>query len=326
MELDFVTDKDHDFLAVFAKKFKARYQAGRVSIPASLGKGSIRRIDLDPDIKMVIHHYRLKEEFIIRRKSPDTIDDLVTFIFHSNESPVNMIAEGQPRIQMSGNNESAIQIASSNLNSVSHFPANTDIYFTVVAIRRDRLKNMLHLQKRNNLVESILSETTFLFYESMDRETQKVLRQITEYTAQDELNTLYYMFNVQHLLYILFQQLLQRDAHSQQPINKTDIEMLFVVRTSLLADLGKPPYLPELAAMAGMSETKLKRLFKQVFGDSIYNYFQKSRMEEAAFLLSKGGHSVAQTGYELGFSNLSHFSRLFEKHYGATPKKFSLTK
>jgi AraC-like DNA-binding protein len=28
-------------------------------------------------------------------------------------------------------------------------------------------------------------------------------------------------------------------------------------------------------------------------------------------------------GYELGFSNLSHFSRLFEKHYGLTPKRFS---
>jgi AraC-like DNA-binding protein len=32
---------------------------------------------------------------------------------------------------------------------------------------------------------------------------------------------------------------------------------------------------------------------------------------------------VAQAGYELGFSNLSHFSRLFEKHYGQNPKKFS---
>jgi AraC-like DNA-binding protein len=53
--------------------------------------------------------------------------------------------------------------------------------------------------------------------------------------------------------------------------------------------------------MAGMSETKLKKLFKQVFGDSIYDHFQKARMEEAAFLLKNTGRSVGETGYELGF-------------------------
>jgi AraC-like DNA-binding protein len=46
-------------------------------------------------------------------------------------------------------------------------------------------------------------------------------------------------------------------------------------------------------------------------------------MEEAAFLLKQGGYSVSQVGFELGFTNLSHFSRLFESHYGITPKKFT---
>jgi AraC-like DNA-binding protein len=72
----------------------------------------------------------------------------------------------------------------------------------------------------------------------------------------------------------------------------------------------------------GMSETKLKLLFKQTFGDTIYNYYQKIRMEEAAFLLKQAGYSVSEVGYQLGFSNLSHFSRLFQRYYGNTPKKY----
>jgi len=75
--------------------------------------------------------------------------------------------------------------------------------------------------------------------------------------------------------------------------------------------------------MAGLSETKMKGLFKQVFGESIFNYFQKARMDEAAFLLKHGGVSVSEAGYELGFTNLSHFGRVFEKHYGLNPKKYS---
>lgn len=75
--------------------------------------------------------------------------------------------------------------------------------------------------------------------------------------------------------------------------------------------------------LQGMGETKMKQMFRQVFGDTIYNYYQKLRMEEAAFMLKQAGYSVSEAGYRLGFSNLSHFSRLFEKHFGVTPKKYA---
>jgi len=96
-----------------------------------------------------------------------------------------------------------------------------------------------------------------------------------------------------------------------------------LIRTAILSDLSVPPSLPGLAKMAGFSETKMKDLFKQVFGDTIYNYYQQARMEEAAFLLKHGGLSVSETGYQLGFANLSHFGRLFEKYHGSKPKKYA---
>jgi AraC-like DNA-binding protein len=128
---------------------------------------------------------------------------------------------------------------------------------------------------------------------------------------------------VQELLYLLFSKLSLRENTSYQNINSADAEKLLVIRNEILSDLSTPPVLPELAQIAAMSETKLKQLFKQTFGDTIYNYYQKVRMEEAGFLLKKAHLSVSEVGYQLGFSNLSHFSRLFEKHYGITPKKFS---
>ena len=73
-----------------------------------------------------------------------------------------------------------------------------------------------------------------------------------------------------------------------------------------------------------MSPTKLKRLFKQIFGDSIFSYYQAFRMKEAARLL-KEQFSVSEVGYQLGFTNLSHFSRVFEQHTGLKPKRYSQT-
>jgi len=73
-----------------------------------------------------------------------------------------------------------------------------------------------------------------------------------------------------------------------------------------------------------MSESKMQRLFKQIFGNTIYNYHQFLRVQEAARLIKDEHMSVSEAGYKLNFSNLSYFSRLFEKHIGQKPKKYSL--
>ncbi len=141
---------------------------------------------------------------------------------------------------------------------------------------------------------------------------------------EDDLSHFYMQIKVQELIYLLFQQLVLREnIAAHYSINSADVERLLRIRNEILHDLGAPPVLSELAQIAAMSETKLKQLFKQTFGDTIYNYYQHARMEEAAFLLKQGNHSVTEVGYELGFSNLSHFSRLFEKHHGLAPKRFS---
>jgi len=48
-------------------------------------------------------------------------------------------------------------------------------------------------------------------------------------------------------------------------------------------------------------------------------------MKEAALLLKEKKRSVSDVGYELGFTNLSHFSRVFAQHIGMKPKKYSRT-
>ena len=76
-------------------------------------------------------------------------------------------------------------------------------------------------------------------------------------------------------------------------------------------------------ADAGMSQTKLKRLFRQIFGYSIFSYYQQFRMKEAARLLKEDKLSVSDAGYRLGFTNLSHFSKVFRDHIGMKPKEYS---
>lgn len=93
---------------------------------------------------------------------------------------------------------------------------------------------------------------------------------------------------------------------------------LLAARERLLQDLSAPPTIAELAREIGLNQLKLKRGFKAMFGTSVYALFQQHRMERARRLLRR--HSVTETALMLGYSNLSHFSTAFRKHFGVLPR------
>lgn len=326
MVFEFTVHPTFNFVESFGEKFNIPVHKNALKIPTALGIGSMKFKDIDAGIRLAMHHYTLKEELHLKRKAPPENYDLISIVFNSNEIPADVTPDRQTAIQFLKSNGSSIQIASSALSTETIFPANVEVYFGVVGIKRQVLASMLSLDKVSGPLDMILHGNGLFFYhEKMHPEVLRTLKQITEIDDQLKLSSLYYKIKIQELIYLLFDKLLTRGGETQSPINKADIDKLSAIRTAMLADLSQPPELKALARMAGMSETKMKQLFKQTFGDTIYNYYQTERMREAGFLLKHGGYSVSEVGYHLGFSNLSHFSRLFEKHYGITPKKYTST-
>jgi AraC-like DNA-binding protein len=325
MTFEFTVQAGFDFVKSFGYYFDIPVFNNELKIPAHMGEGHIKMVDIEPGFKFVLHHYTLKEEFHLKRKSPVGDSDLISIVFNSNEIPAGANVDREAAVQFLKNNGSSIQIASTALSTETIFPANVEIYFGVIGIRRQMLAALLRVDKVSGPLETILhGSTPFFYHEKMRPEVARVLKLISEINEQNKLSDLFYSIKAHEMIYLLFDKLLDRDIEKQSPVNKSDIDKLYLIRTAVLADMGQPPHLSALANMAGMSETKMKQLFKQTFGDTIYNYYQNERMQEAGFLLKHAGYSVSEAGYRLGFSNLSHFSRLFEKHFGTTPKKYTL--
>jgi AraC-like DNA-binding protein len=86
-----------------------------------------------------------------------------------------------------------------------------------------------------------------------------------------------------------------------------------------MTSLRLPPTIKELAKEVAMSESKLKKIFKTVFGLPPYEYFQKHRMQKARIMLLSGDHSIKDVGYTLGYSNLSNFTLAFKKEFKMLP-------
>lgn len=325
MTFEFTVQAGFDFVRSFGEYFDIPVFNNELKIPAHMGKGHIKTVDVEPGFKFVLHHYTLKEDFHLKRKSPTEDNDLISIVFNSNEIPAAATIDRQTAVQFLKANGSSIQVASTALATETVFPANVEVYFGVIGIRRQMLSALLRINQVNGPLETILhGNSPFFYHEKMHPEVARVLKLISEINDLNRLSDLFYSIKAHEMIYLLFDKLLDRDMGKQSPINKSDIDKLYLIRNAILADMGQPPHLSALANMAGLSETKMKHLFKQTFGDTIYNYYQTERMQEAGFLLKQAGYSVSEVGYRLGFSNLSHFSRLFEKHFGTTPKKYTL--
>ncbi len=101
--------------------------------------------------------------------------------------------------------------------------------------------------------------------------------------------------------------------------HKKDREKLVKARDILMSHLDSPVTIKELARMVAMNECYLKKGFKAMFGTTIYDYFQKERMERARFLLNEKGLPVSEVAIMMGYSCISHFSTAFKKHTGIKP-------
>lgn len=86
-------------------------------------------------------------------------------------------------------------------------------------------------------------------------------------------------------------------------------------------NLETPPDLETLAGMIGMSLTRLKLLFPQVYGMPPFALLRQLRMERARHLLRVEKRSVTDVALEVGYSNISHFSKIFMEHFGIKPSQ-----
>jgi AraC-like DNA-binding protein len=303
---DFDAGERFHFASAFAERFNAQTRGERVWLPDVLGQGFIQEVYPDDELSICMHHYTLKQELILRPRSSGT-SEVLTLKFDSARAPFG--------------NGYQVEFVTNNFVGDLTIPAGQPISFMVIVITRKALNRLLNIDRDDScLAKTVRENPSFVFYEAMTTEIERVLKQVYGIGEATKFPDLLYLAKAHELIWLFFDRLFSRKTGAMTPLNTADAEKIYGVRKSILADLGSPPQLAVLAKNAGMSLTKMKQLFRQVFGDSIYNFYQAARMDEAASLLNH--LSVSQVGYRIGFSNLSHFSRVFEKHHRMKPKRY----
>jgi AraC family transcriptional regulator len=96
---------------------------------------------------------------------------------------------------------------------------------------------------------------------------------------------------------------------------------LLRVRDRLHAE-AETPTLTELAAIAGVHPGHLTRAFRRYFGQSIGGYVRDRRLDWSARQLTGSSQSLSTIAGAAGFSDQSHFTRVFRRRFGCPPGAF----
>lgn len=83
-----------------------------------------------------------------------------------------------------------------------------------------------------------------------------------------------------------------------------------------------PFHVADLAAEMGMSANYFSKTFKRVTGWSPMDYFQRRRVQRACSLLLTTRQSATEIAHALGYCDGAHFSHLFKRYRGVSPREF----
>jgi len=293
----------------------------RLEIPEKFGKGYCAGFVFNEHIRMLISNYELIEDLVVKNLDINASRRMIFFKFQNIFPKTETYLSEKPLKAIP-----SVLIGTSRMNTDDVISIHTNTATINIEVAANYLSGLFDLSEKSPVLQSLLRNTQPLLFEQIIYHSlQKIVTEIVTESVDETFELFFLRIKAEELICRLLMELEKRDEKHLVALNIHDIQSIYKVKEQMLEYLGIPPIINELALLANMSPSKLKRLFKQIFGNSIFSYYQEFRMKEATRLLKEEKLSVSDVGYRLGFTNLSHFSRVFQEHIGMKPKQYSLS-
>ena len=322
MDLDISCNTPSLFFSQLAASFNAEIVDGRFEVPSQYGEGYARFVTLEEGLMFSVYEMKLKDAVFHERQKKQDWNHFGLSCSYATDSIQKWINNKWADLDRHSSN--GLFLLSPDIQTKFRVPANTPVSQLVIIFTKDWLEKNLLQGRPSMLLDYIQQEKSFCFYEGLHLEMRRLADKILAIDYDQALTGIYLKSYILEFLGHFIEKIESGDRKelSFQRIGDQDVERIFYVKKQLEDRYSKAPAIEDLAKEAGMSRSKLQKLFKHVMGQSIYQYVLRIKMLEAQKLLDSGRYSVSEVGYKIGYSNLSHFTDAFKKQFGLNPKAY----
>ena len=297
----------------FAKCLKLKITDHTIHFTPEKGSGFMKLVNLLNGLQLMIYDYTTFDSILFHRKKSDR----EFYVLRLDE------VRGEDGIS-----KGSVFFGKTTQEWFYMASANVHIVQVNIIISKDWLDEYFENEDAGEkLVSHIAFKSPLVIYEVMDTEYKRLMNELVHIQAGKHFEQMIIQNRALLLLERFFVRL-HKNIEQQNyrvRISSNELRAIKEVEHELLKDFSEPPpAIAKLARIAAMSPSKLKIIFKEVFGVPVNQYYQKHRMNKAKAMLLSKRYSVRETANALGFASVSSFNKTFYKAFEQFPAEIAI--
>jgi len=317
--IEYSHDDYEKMIEEMAKKMDTKIKCDTLVIPETIATGYFKFNHLSNGLQYLLSEFTANQDVYLQRNK--STKEFYTLRFDEiSISDTLMVKIDNDYIWEEKQNRASVFLTSSLFDFAYQIPAGTAVKSINILITRKWLQQYLNIKSLDKILQKyLLLKTATYNFAPFDIEYRSLFNEVLENNdaaMKKSIAENRIMMMAEKFLTQLYQKLSPIGEAGAIKIPEDEIKRLMEVESYLIKDFSTPPPpISFLSRVAAMSTTTLKNKFKKLYGNNLYEYFQKSRMHKA---------KIKQIGNQLGYANLSNFAAAFKKEFNLLPSQLML--
>ncbi|MEP6597584.1 MAG: AraC family transcriptional regulator [Ginsengibacter sp.] len=326
----FTVEFDHmDYDSIiknFANTMDANVKNNFFTVPSNIGNGYFRYIDLPNGLQCLIVDFKLAQDMYLSRKP--MAEEFYILRFDEFVIKNNLMLKiDDEYIWEARQQRNSVLLTSSLFDFACMASEGTATKSIIVLVTKEWLSNYIDIIDMYEVLKKYLKlKTNNYNFKPFNIEYKTLFNEIMGDSEERDIGSSIIKRRIMILVEKFFNELSQKlntiKENDKIKISSDEVKRLMEAESYLVKQSCSPaPSICLLSRVAAMSTTTLKTKFKKMYGCTLYEYFQKSRMQRAKVMLLTGKYSIKEIGSQLGYSNLSNFTIAFKKEFNRLPSQ-----
>jgi len=303
----------------------------KMNIPSDIGIGYIQGLDFDGGIGLIQYDCLLQEELAIEFVENDVHP--LKFLYCSKGHLSHRFESDQDDNHHIDQYQGVIVASDRKNGHVVRIPKNTHLRMTSIEINREKFveRYFCDLESLHPSLKNLFLDVhaTNGFYQHGDFSLQlsELIDLMSKYKHQGFVRRLYLESKAYELLSTQIH--MYEDDVLDEPkrsiLRKSEVAAIHDASTIINENVKDIDSIDTLSKRVGMNAHKLQEGFQYFFHQSVNQYIQNARLNQAKELLKERDKSIAHIAELVGWSSTSHFNKMFKEKMGLTPSQYRNT-